>query len=39
MKFIVFVVALLLSGNAFASDENVYTRFDTADTSGVEDGV
>lgn len=39
MKFIAFVVALLLSGNAFASDENFYTRFDTAYTIGVEDGV
>lgn len=39
MKFIVFVVALLLSGNAFASDENFYTRFDMAYSIGVEDGV
>ena len=39
MKFIAFVVALLLSGNAFASDENFYTRFDTAYSIGVEDGV
>ena len=35
MKFIAFVVALLLSGNAFASDENFYTRFDTAYSIGV----
>ena len=39
MKFIAFVVALLLSGNAFASDENFYTRFDMAYSIGVEDGV
>lgn len=38
MKTIAFVLALLLSCNAFA-DENFYTRFDTAYTIGVEQGV
>lgn len=38
MKKIAFVLALMLSGNAFA-DENFYTRFDMAYTDGVEDGI